>query len=97
MADQNTRGTDGSASELLATSGLLTMMGSVMAAVIAIVALGQGSLALAGLLGAVAVTSFAVSLGCFFSDSNSSDDTPLPFPSWLRTEPEAAAEMSAAG
>ncbi|MBJ7340708.1 hypothetical protein [Mycolicibacterium sp.] len=95
MADQNLRDTDDPASEILATGGLVMMLGSVMAAVIAVVALGDGDSTLAGILGAVALISFAASLVCFAADSNRSDDTPLPFPSWLRAESETAAELSA--
>jgi hypothetical protein len=61
-----------------------------------VVTFGQGNMALAGVLAAVATVSFLVSLACFFSDSNRSADSPLPFPSWLRTDAEAAAELSAA-
>lgn len=96
MAEQNARNIDDPTAEILATSGLITMLGAVMAAVVAVVALGEGSMALAGVLGGVAFVSFAVSLVCFFVDSNRADGTPLPFPSWLRTDAEAAAELSAA-
>ena len=91
MAHQN----DDPTAEILATSGLLTMLGSVVAAVLAAVALGDGSAATAGILGAVAVLSFVASLVFFVADSKRSDEAPLPFPSWLRTETETAAEMSA--
>ncbi len=94
MADQNTRNTDDPAAEILATGGLITMLGAVMAAVIAVVALAYGNPAMAGILGAVALISFAASLVCFAADSSRSE-APLPFPSWLRTESETAAEWSA--
>ena len=96
VAEQNPRNVDDPTAEVLATFGLITMLGAVMAAVSAVVTLGQGSMALAGVLGAVAVTSFVVSLACFFADSNRAEDTALPFPSWLRTGPDTAAELSAA-
>ena len=95
MADEHTRGVDDPAAEILATGGLVGLLGAVMAAVIAVVYLGDGDPAMAGLLGAIALVSFAGSLVCFAVDSNRSDDAPLPFPSWLRTEPETAAELSA--
>ncbi|GLP79724.1 hypothetical protein [Mycobacterium antarcticum] len=95
MADQHTRGVDDPAAEILATGGLVTLLGSVMAAVIAVVYLGDGNLAMAALLGSVALVSFVGSLVCFAADSNRSDGAPLPFPSWLRTESETAAELPA--
>lgn len=95
MPELNTRSVDDPAAEILATGGLITMLASVVAAVIAVVALGNGSTAMAGILGALAVLSFAGSLVCFAADSNRSDDAPLPFPSWLRTDAEPAAELSA--
>ena len=95
MAVQNTRRTDDPAAEILATSGLVTMLGAVVAAVIAVVSLGDGSVAMAGILGLLAVASFAASMVCFAVDSNRSEETPLPFPSWLRAEPETAAESPA--
>ncbi len=95
MADRNTRSLDDPATEILATGGLITLLGAVMAAVIAVVALGDGNLAMAGILGGVALISFAASLTCFVADSSRSEGTPLPFPSWLRTESETAAELSA--
>jgi hypothetical protein len=96
VAEKYTRNADDPASEVLATSGLVTIMGAVMAAVIAVVELGQGSAALAGVLGTVSAVSFVVSLACFFSDSNRAEEAPLPFPSWLRSDAEPAAELSAA-
>jgi hypothetical protein len=95
VAEQNVRRVDDPTAEILATSGLMTMLGAVVAAVIAIVALGSGSIATAAILGAIALFSFAASLVCFAADSNRSDETPLPFPSWLRTDAETAAELSA--
>ncbi|HYO03564.1 MAG TPA: hypothetical protein VET27_17510 [Mycobacterium sp.] len=95
MADQNTRSVDDPAAEILATGGLITLLGAVVAAVIALVSLGDGNPAMAAIIGAVALISFAASLACFAVESNRTDDTPLPFPSWLRTEPETAAELSA--
>lgn len=95
MPELNTRSVDDPAAEILATGGLITMLASVVAAVIAVVALGNGSTAMAGILGVLAVLSFAGSLVCFAADSNRSDDAPLPFPSWLRTDEEPAAELSA--
>jgi len=95
VADQKTRNVNDPAAEILATSGLITMLGAVVAAVIAVVALGDGSAATAGLLGLVALVSFAVSMLCFAADSRRSDEAPLPFPSWLRAESETAAELSA--
>lgn len=83
-------------SEIVATSGLLTLLGAVLATVISLVSLGQGDLGSAGLVGALAVVSFAVSLGCFFSDSNRAEEEPLPFPSWLRREAKAVGELSPA-
>lgn len=95
MADHSNRNGDDPTSEFLATSGLLTMLGAVVATVIGIVALGSGGFATAGILGAVALLSFVASLVCFAADSNRSDETPLPFPSWLRSDAEpAAAEAS---
>jgi hypothetical protein len=97
VAEQNTqniRSTDDPTAEFLATSGLLTMLGAVVATVIAIVALGTGSVPTAAVLGAVALLSFAASLVCFAADSKRSDEAPLPFPSWLRTDAEAPAEAS---
>jgi hypothetical protein len=93
VADQNTRSNDDPTAEILATSGLVTMLGAVMAAVIAVVALGDGSIAMAGILGAVALISFAASLVLFTFDSRRSEGAPLPFPSWLRTDSETAAEL----
>jgi hypothetical protein len=95
VADRNVRSVDDPAAELLATTGLLTLLGAVVAAVIAVVALGDGSTVMAGVLGGTALLSFAASLVCFAADSKRSDDAPLPFPSWLRAEPEAAVEVSA--
>jgi hypothetical protein len=95
MAEQDIRGIDESTGEVLATTGLLTMLGAVVAAVIAFGALGHASMATAGVLGIVAILSFVVSVVCFAADSNRSEDAPLPFPSWLRTESETAAELSA--
>jgi hypothetical protein len=86
---------DGPTGEVLATTGLVTMLGAVVATVIALGALSHGTMATAGLLGVVATLSFVASVVCFAADSNRSDDTPLPFPSWLRTESETAAELSA--
>jgi hypothetical protein len=96
VAEKNTRNADDPTSEFLATSGLVTIMGAVMAAVIAVVTLGQGNVALAGVLGTVAVVSFVVSLACFISDSNRAEQAPLPFPSWLRSDAEPATDLSAA-
>lgn len=93
MADQNNRSVDDPTAELLATSGLVTMLGAVMAAVIAVVALGHGSVVMAGILGAGALISFAASLVLFTFDSRRSEGTPLPFPSWLRPDSETAAEL----
>jgi hypothetical protein len=61
-----------------------------------VVTLGQGNVALAGVLGTVAVVSFVVSLACFVSDSNRAEQAPLPFPSWLRSDAEPATDLSAA-
>jgi membrane protein implicated in regulation of membrane protease activity len=97
VPEQKMRNVDDPAAEILATSGLITMLGAVMAGVIAIVTLGSGSAAMAGILGAVALISFAASMVCFAADSRRSEETPLPFPSWLRTESETAAELSALG
>ncbi|BBZ30057.1 hypothetical protein MMAD_43520 [Mycolicibacterium madagascariense] len=94
MADHSNRTGDDPTSEFLATSGLLTMLGAVVATVIGIVALGNGAIATAGTLGAVALLSFVASLACFAADSNRSEEAPLPFPSWLRAEAEPAAEAS---
>jgi hypothetical protein len=94
MAVHDTRGDDDPTAEILATSGLVTMLGSVMAAVIAVVALGGGNLAMAGILGAVALISFATSLVLFTLDSKRSEGAQLPFPSWLRTDSETAAETA---
>lgn len=97
VAEQNTRNVDDPAAEILATSGLVTLLGAVMAAVIALVTLSQGSFGLAAVLGAVATVSFAVSLVCFFADSNRAEGKPLPFPTWLRTDAPAAVELAPAG
>jgi hypothetical protein len=70
------------------------MLGAVMAGVIAVVTLGGGNLLMAGALGSVALISFAASLVLFTFDSKRSEGAPLPFPSWLRAEPETAAEVS---
>ena len=94
MANQKPYGADDPTVEILATSGLLTMLGAVMAAVIAVVTLGDGNVAMAGVLGLVALLSFAVSLVLFSVDSKRSEGAPLPFPSWLRADPEPAAELS---
>jgi len=94
VTDQKTRYNDDPSAELLATAGLVTMLGAVLAAVIAVVTLGGGNLLLAGALGSVALISFAVSLVLFTVDSKRSEGAPLPFPSWLRAEPETAAEVS---
>jgi hypothetical protein len=95
VAEKNTRDADDPISEILATSGLVTMMGAVVVAVVAVVTLGEGDAALAAVLGTVAVASFVVSLACFFSDSNRAEEKPLPFPSWLRGDAKAAQELSA--
>ena len=95
MAEQDDRGIDGPTGEVLATTGLVTMLGAVVASVIACGALAHGTMATAGFLGVVAFLSFVASVACFAADSNRSDDAPLPFPSWLRAEPETAAELSA--
>jgi hypothetical protein len=86
------RSADDPTAEILATSGLITMLGAVMAAVIAVVALGDGSAVAGAVLGAIALLSFAASVVCFTADSKRSE-APLPFPSLLR--PETAAELSA--
>ena len=96
VAEQNPRHVDDPASEILATSGLVTLLGAVMAGVIALVTLGEGSFGLAAILGAVALVSFAVSLACFFADSHRAEGKPLPFPSWLRADAPAAVELSPA-
>jgi hypothetical protein len=95
ITEQDIHGIDQSTGEVLATTGLVTMLGAVVAAVMAFGALGQGSAATAGVLGVVAILSFGVSVVCFAADSNRSDDARLPFPSWLRTESGTAAELSA--
>jgi hypothetical protein len=95
VVDKSTRGVDDPTSEILATTGLITMLGAVLAAVIAAATLGEGSAAMAGIFGAVALLSFAVSLMCFAVDSNRGAEAPLPFPSWLRTEAETPTELSA--
>jgi len=56
------------------------MIGSVMAAVIAVVAFGEGSVATAGMLGAVAMISFAASLVLFAFDSRRSEGRPAAVP-----------------
>ena len=94
MTDQKTRYSDDPSAELLATAGLVTMLGAVLAAVIAVVTLGGGNLMMAGALGSVALISFAASLVLFTLDSRRSEGAPLPFPSWLRTDAETAAEVS---
>jgi hypothetical protein len=94
MADQSAGDVADPTAEILATSGLLTMMGAVMAAVIAAAALGEGSDVMAGVLGAVALISFTASVVCFAADSSRAERAPLPFPSWLRAESETAAEPS---
>jgi hypothetical protein len=96
VAEKDIRNAGDPTSEILASSGLVTIMGAVLSAVIAVVTLGQGNAALAAVLGTVAVVSFVVSLACFFSDSNRAEEAPLPFPSWLRSDAEPAAELSAA-
>lgn len=93
MANQKTYGDDPTV-EILATSGLVTMLGAVMAAVMAIVTLGGGDIAIGAILGAAALGSFAASLALFSVDSKRSEGAPLPFPSWLRADPEPAAELS---
>jgi len=94
VTDQKTTYSDDPSAEILATGGLVTMLGAVMAAVIAVVTLGGGDLVLAGVLGTVALISFGVSLLLFSADSKRSEGTALPFPSWLRADPETAAEVS---
>ena len=94
MTDQKTSYSDDPSVEILATAGLVTMLGAVMATVIAVVTLGGGNLMMAGVLGTVALISFAVSLVLFSVDSKRSEGDSLPFPSWLRAEPETAAEAS---
>lgn len=94
MTDQKTKYSDDPRAEILATAGLVTMLGAVMAGVIAVVTLGGGDLLMAGALGSVALVSFAASLVLFSFDSKRSEGAPLPFPSWLRAEPETAAEVS---
>jgi hypothetical protein len=94
VTDQKTTYSDDPSAEILATGGLVTMLGAVMAAVIAVVTLGGGNLVMAGVLGTVALISFAVSLVLFSIDSKRSEGASLPFPSWLRAEPETAAEVS---
>ncbi|MEU0494603.1 hypothetical protein [Mycobacterium sp. NPDC006124] len=94
MTKQKSTYSDDPSAEILATGGLVTMIGAVMAAVISVVTLGGGNLMAAGILGTVALVSFAVSLVLFSADSKRSEGTPLPFPSWLRAEPETAAEVS---
>ena len=95
MADRNTRNVDDPTAEVLATCGLVALLGAVMAAAIAVVALGGGSTAMGGILGAVALLSFVASLALFILDSKRSEGAPLPFPSLLRTDSETAAERSA--
>ncbi len=96
MSEQKIRSVDDPSAEVRATFGLITMVASVVTGVIAVVALGGGGgLAPAAGLGALAVLSFVVSLACFAADSNRSEGTPLPFPSWIRTDAEPAAESLA--
>ena len=96
MTEQSPRPADQPTSEILATGGLLTMLGAVVAAVIGLVSLGQGDLGLAVILGAVAVVVFGVSLSCFFLDSNRAEEQPLPFPSWLRRDVEVVDQLAPA-
>lgn len=93
MTDRNSRTAGDPTAEVLATTGLVTMIGAVMAGVIAVVALGDGSAMVGAILGVVALLSFAASVVCFAVDSRRSEEAPLPFPSLLR--PETAAELSA--
>ena len=94
MTVQKTTYSDDPSAEILATGGLVTMLGAVMAAVIAVVTVGDGKLVMAGVLGTVALLSFAASLVLFSVDSKRSQRAALPFPSWLRADPETAAEVS---
>jgi hypothetical protein len=93
VGEQNKRNVGDPIAEILATSGLISMLGAVLAAVIAVVALSDGSTAMGGILGAIALLSFVASVLCFAADSRRFDEIPLPFPSLLR--PETAAEPSA--
>jgi hypothetical protein len=97
VAEQNSSSVDNPSAEFLATSGLVTMLGAVVAGVIAVVTLSGGNVAASAALGALAALSFAVSLACFAADSGRSEDGALPFPSWLRSDAEPAAELSALG
>jgi hypothetical protein len=96
VPEQKIRSVDDPSTEVLATFGLITMVASVVTGVIAVVALGGGGgVAPAAGLATLAVLSFVVSLVCFAADSNRSEGTPLPFPSWIRTDAEPTAEFSA--
>ncbi|MCV7419428.1 hypothetical protein H7K45_02645 [Mycobacterium yunnanensis] len=95
MTEQKTTYNDDPSAEFLATAGLVTMLGTVVSGVIALVSLGAGHAMSAAILGTVALLSFALSLFLFSVDSKRSEGGALPFPSWLRAEPETAAEVAA--
>jgi len=94
VSEPKTTYSDDPSAEFLATAGLLTMLGTVVSGVIALVSLGAGHAMSAAILGTVAMLSFALSLVLFSIDSKRSEGGALPFPSWLRTEPDTAVEIA---
>lgn len=83
------------ANEILATSGLLMLLGAVVVAAVAVFSVGHGNMAAAGTLAVVAAAVFAGSLVCFAADSRRAEEAPLPFPSWLQTDAVATSELGA--
>jgi len=83
VTDQGIRSKNDATSEILATTGLLTLVSAVLVGVFAVAAFGAGATATAAMLAAGAVVAFAASMACFVADGRRVEAAPLPFPSLL--------------
>ena len=89
VTDHGSSSKNDATSEILATTGLFSLVSAVMVGVFAVAALGAGATATAAMLAAGAVVAFAASIACFLADGRRAEAAPLPFPSLLRTETES--------
>lgn len=78
--------------EIFATGALILVLGAIIGGVIGAMELGQGSVATAIIAWVAAAVGFGISLAYFMTDARKSEQAAaeLPFPCWLRTEPESA-------
>ena len=83
MRDQSNPSKSDATSEILSTTGLITLVSAVMIVVLAVAALGAGATATAALLAVGAIVVFAASMACFLADGRRVEAAPLPFPSLL--------------